>query len=395
MPVRPPLLFAGAVALLLATPGCGGSEVTEIQDVRERGHAGVPAPRSTLDQRMRGEMPGDPRGADPHGADPHGAMGGAAASSGVAYTWSTPAGWEPLPAAPMRAAGWKVTAAPGTECTFSTLPASGGGLVANVNRWRKQMSLEPADEAAVAALPTKGTLLERPARWVELAGTYVGMGGGATVEGAKLVGLVAELPQATAFLKLTGPAAAVDAEIPRLLELAASIQKGSGAPASGAPAPGSVAPGAGRTEPPAPAAPFRWTAPEGWTQGPARSMRVATFVPVAAPGSEVAVSILKGTAGGVRANLDRWRGQMGAAPLTDAEFEALPRAQVLGGTAVFLAVEGAYAGMSGGAGAAGSMLLGMALPRPGDMVFVKMTGPAAEVRGEQGRFRAFCESFRE
>ena len=51
--------------------------------------------------------------------------------------------------------------------------------------------------------------------------------------------------------------------------------------------------------------------------------------------------------------------------------------------------------MGGGAGAAGSMLLGMALERPGDMVFVKMTGPAAEVRGEQDRFRAFCESFRE
>ncbi|MBL9087922.1 MAG: hypothetical protein JNM10_12365 [Planctomycetia bacterium] len=377
MTVRFPLFRAGAFALLLTTAGCGGSEVTEIEDVRERGHAGVPAPRSTLDQRMRGEMPGDP-----HGADPHGAMGGAA-SSGVAYTWSTPAGWEPLPAAPMRAAGWKVTAAPGTECTFSTLPASGGGFVANVNRWRKQMSLEPTDEAAVAALPTKGTLLGRPARWVELTGTYVGMGGGATVEGAKLVGLVAELPQATAFLKLTGPAASVDAEVTRFLELAASIAPGSGAAA------------ATRAEPPAPAAPFQWTAPAGWTQGPARSMRVATFVPTGAPSSEVAVSILKGTAGGVRANLDRWRGQMGAAPLTDAEFEALPRAKVLGGTAVFLAVEGAYAGMSGGAGAAGSMLLGMALPRPGDMVFVKMTGPAAEVRGEQDRFRAFCESFRE
>lgn len=373
MTVRPPFLVLAAVLGLL-TSGCGGSETVEITDVRERPDAGVPAPRSTLDQRMRGEMP----------TDPHGGGGGGGTRTGVAFTWSTPAGWEPLPAAPMRTAGWKVTAAPGTECTFSTLPAAGGGLVPNVNRWRKQMSLEPADEAAVAALPTRGTLLGRPAKFVELAGTYVGMGGGAAVEGAKLVGLVAELPEATAFLKLTGPAASVDAEVPRLLELAASLAAGKGGGGAAAPA---------RTD--APDAPFRWTAPAGWTQGPARSMRVATFVPSAAPGSEVAVSILKGTAGGVRANLDRWRGQMGAGPLSDAEFGALPRAKVLGGTAVFLAVEGAYAGMSGGAGAAGSMLLGMALERPGDMVFVKMTGPAAEVRGEQDRFRAFCESFRE
>ncbi|MFO0932362.1 MAG: hypothetical protein U1E39_06590 [Planctomycetota bacterium] len=384
MTARPPLLVLAA-ALGLLSSGCGRGEVVEITDVRERPDAGVPAPRSTLDQRLRGETP-----ADAHGGGAGGA--GGAANGGVAFTWSTPAGWEPLPAAPMRTAGWKVTAAPGTECTFSTLPATGGGLVPNVNRWRKQMSLAPADEAAVAALPTKGTLLGRPAKFVELAGTYVGMGGGASVEGAKLVGLVAELPQATAFLKLTGPAASVDAEVPRLLELAASIAAGKGAAGRDAAAAGG---GAAPERAPASDAPFRWTAPAGWVQGPARSMRVATFVPSGAPGSEVAVSILKGTAGGVRANLDRWRGQMGAGPLSDAEFGALPRAQVLGGTAVFLAVEGAYAGMGGGAGASGSMLLGMALERPGDMVFVKMTGPAAEVRGEQDRFRAFCESFRE
>lgn len=376
MPRRPSPLWLAA-SFLLGPVGCGGDSVTEITDVRERPDAGVPAPRSTLDQRMRGEMP----------SDPHGAGGASGGRTGVGFTWATPAGWEPLPAAPMRTAGWKVTASPGTECTFSTLPAAGGGLVANVNRWRKQMSLEPADEAAVAALPTKGTLLGRPAKLVELSGTYVGMGGGATVAGAKLVGLVAELPNATAFLKLTGPAAAVDAEVPRLLELAASIAAGSRAPAGGGPA--------AAEEPEAPAAPFRWTVPQGWTQGPARSMRIATFVPAAAPTSEVAVSILKGTAGGLRANLDRWRGQIGGGPLSDAEFEALPRAKLLGGTAVFLAVEGAYAGMGGGAGTAGSMLLGMALERPGDMVFVKMTGPAAEVRGEQDRFRAFCESFRD
>jgi hypothetical protein len=156
-------------------------EPTEITDVRERPNAGVPAPRSTLDQRMRGEMPGDPHGGGMGG----GGMGGGAPRPGVSFTWSTPVGWEALPAAPMRTAGWKVTAVPGTECTFSTLPAAGGGLVPNVNRWRKQMSLEPVDEAAVTALPAKGTLLGRPARFVELVGTYGGMGGGATVEGAK------------------------------------------------------------------------------------------------------------------------------------------------------------------------------------------------------------------
>ena len=72
----------------------------------ERPNAGVPAPRSTLDQRMRGEMPGDPHGGGMGG----GGMGGGAPRPGVSFTWSTPVGWEALPAAPMRTAGWKVTA---------------------------------------------------------------------------------------------------------------------------------------------------------------------------------------------------------------------------------------------------------------------------------------------
>jgi len=367
-----------SLAALVSLAACGRDGPVEITDVREKKDAGVPAPRSTLEQRMRGEMPG---------GDPH--AGPAAGSTGVAFTWATPTGWEPLPAAPMRTAGWAVTASPGTECTFSTLPSTGGGLLPNVNRWRKQMSMPPTDEAAVAALPTKGTMLDRPAKLVELAGTYVGMGGDKQVADAKMIGLIAELPAATAYLKLTGPAAAVDAELPRLLELAASIRAGAAAAAPGA---GRPAPEPAAAEPPPP---FQWTAPEGWKPQPRRAMRVVTFVPAAAPGAEVFVALLGGTAGGVRANLDRWRGQIGTAPLTDAEFGALPRAKVLGGTAVFVAVEGAYAGMSGGSGASGSMLLGMALERATDMVFVKMTGPAAEVRGEQDRFRAFCESFRE
>ena len=41
------------------------------------------------------------------------------------------------------------------------------------------------------------------------------------------------------------------------------------------------------------------------------------------------------------------------------------------------------------------VMLGMVLVRPQGSVFVKMTGPASEVRAERERFRAFCESLRE
>jgi hypothetical protein len=93
-------------------------------------------------------------------------------------------------------------------------------------------------------------------------------------------------------------------------------------------------------------------------------------------------------------NVDRWYSEMGKPGPTDAELAALPRAKVLGGEAVFVEVEGTFRGMSGepieGAG-----LLGMVLERDAGSVFVKMTGPADEVRAERERFRAFAESLRE
>jgi hypothetical protein len=133
--------------------------------------------------------------------------------------------------------------------------------------------------------------------------------------------------------------------------------------------------------------------PPEWETAPSRgAFRVATFRPRGAAGTECYISVLQGSGGGTRANVDLWRGNVGLAPVTDAELAALPRAPVLGGEAVFVAIEGTFQGQ--GPPAAAYMLLGMIVHRAHDSVFVKMTGPAEEVRAEQDRFRAFCESLR-
>ena len=66
--------------------------------------------------------------------------------------------------------------------------------------------------------------------------------------------------------------------------------------------------------------PFSWTVPDGWEAGKESSMRLASYnVPLS--GGEVGdFSLVKlgGAAGGVLANLNRWRGQIG---LEDATME--------------------------------------------------------------------------
>jgi hypothetical protein len=124
-------------------------------------------------------------------------------------------------------------------------------------------------------------------------------------------------------------------------------------------------------------------------------MRLVTFSPADSPKTSIYVTVLPGSAGGLRANLDRWYGEMGKPPPSDAELEKLPRAKVLGGEAVLVDVEGAYRGMDSKEAQAGARLLGAIVERDSQSVFVKATGPAEDVARERARFRAFVESLRE
>ncbi len=387
-PARPRALPRGvtrpwAAALLGAClPGlaaCGPTETTyEVEDVRQVAQPPPPPPPGLTDaQRLRFLHDADPAEAGP-----------------AARRWEheTPEGWTPLPPAELRELGWTVPGTPGGECTFAVYQGRAGGLLANLNRWRRQLGLEETTAEALAALP-KGRLLGQEALRVELAGTYGGMSGTRKDEGYALLGLMAELPMATAFLKLVGPAALVAEQTPRFLALADSLRMASATRPPGAGA--APAAGAGVPPPPTSEPPFAWTAPAGWKdQGP-RTMRLATFVPEGAPGSEVYVSQFSGSVGGVRSNVDRWRGEMGLPPVTDAELEGLPRLRALDVEGVLVVAEGRFSGGMSGKAIPGARLLGLILPRARDAVFVKMVGPAEEVRREEQRFREFCGSLRE
>ena len=376
MPTRSLRLLV--VAVVAATAGCGDGETSyAIRDVRVEDAPGAPPPiERSADLRF---------GSDAHpgrgdlGDEPHIARG--------RWKFETPDGWTQLPPTRMRDQGWRAGA--GAECTLVVIGGGAGGLLANVNRWRKQMSLPPVDDAAVAALPT-ARWLGRDARRVTLQGTYVGMGGAAPVPDARLVGLVAVLEEGTAFLKLTGPAGVVAAEEPRFAALAASLRRVEAA----VPPPDPTSDVGTDTDRPASPSDLAWTAPPEWKRQGEKPMRLVTFSPAAAPEVVVYVTRLGGRAGGLHANLERWYREMGRPAPSAEDVARLERGPVLGGGGVYVEIEGTFSGM-GAAPAPGSALLGMVLERESGSVFVKMVGPAAGVRAERARFRAFCESLRE
>lgn len=65
--------------------------------------------------------------------------------------------------------------------------------------------------------------------------------------------------------------------------------------------------------------------PEGWTLDPEpRRMRLATFMAPDESGPiEVAVTRFGGRVGGVLANINRWRGQLGLEPVAESDLESI------------------------------------------------------------------------
>jgi hypothetical protein len=74
-------------------------------------------------------------------------------------------------------------------------------------------------------------------------------------------------------------------------------------------------------EPAKPTNALAWTLPAGWTQAVAGGMRYATIKPATGE-VDVSVVVLPGTAGGELANVNRWRGQLGVAPLDDSSAQS-------------------------------------------------------------------------
>jgi hypothetical protein len=74
------------------------------------------------------------------------------AVQGGALQYTLPANWQEKPLTPMRLASFKAMASNGKEIDISvvSLPGIAGGDLANVNRWRGQVRLEPIDEVAFA-----------------------------------------------------------------------------------------------------------------------------------------------------------------------------------------------------------------------------------------------------
>jgi hypothetical protein len=138
----------------------------------------------------------------------------------------------------------------------------------------------------------------------------------------------------------------------------------------------------------------QWTVPAGWQEGQSSAMRRATFVVKGDDGqaAEVAVSNLSGEAGGLLANVNRWRGQIGLGPLAPDAVAAITADVDIDGLKVTLVdfqTDTAPAGKTHPQG----MIVAI-FAHEGNSWFLKMTGDAPLVGSQKEELLQFVKSMK-
>lgn len=153
------------------------------------------------------------------------------AESAAGLRWTAPASWKAEATRPMRAATYSIPLAAGdqgiAECVVNYFgPGQGGGVEANIERWKTQVL--GADGKPAPSKIDKRTGRGVPITLIDTSGTYTGMGGpmmaGKPVPGYRLIGAIVEGPGGSVFFKLTGPAKTIAAQQKNFEQLLAAIE---------------------------------------------------------------------------------------------------------------------------------------------------------------------------
>lgn len=130
-----------------------------------------------------------------------------------------------------------------------------------------------------------------------------------------------------------------------------------------------------------------WTVPAGWTKlDQQKPMRYATYMAgEGAAALEVALSVFPGDVGGLHGNVNRWRGQVGLAPLPQDQLAAnVTPFEVPGFTGHTMRLKGETQHMLGAA---------IKDTKNERTWFIKITGAPAAIDAQEAAFIAFAKSF--
>jgi len=349
---------AAGIVFAIALSGCKREEVQSYEVPKET--PVTPSPSAS----MAGA-------ANPHAAAP-------VASPKV--TWGKlPEGWTEAEAGQMSLASFSITG-DGGQASVAITPLRGmagrEGII--VNMWRQQVGepeLSP-EEAAKQLSPVE--IDGGEGKMFDVTGKAEG---GAAM---RIVTAMQHRGETSWFFKLAGHDALVQAQKPAFVAFLKTIKISEATPAPAATSGGMPAMGAGPAPDAKPASASDWKIPSGWTSVAPGAMQAAKFTVPEKDGAkaDVTVSIFPNATGTTLMNVNRWRGQIGLAQVTEAELASFvkPLDEKIANSEVADITNN------------GRRLVGAIVPRDGQWFFFKLLGDEAAVAAQKETFLAFAKS---
>jgi hypothetical protein len=382
---RTPRFYVRWLVLLVALAGCDRNEIKAYRVAKE------PSPPPPPIQENEKPLPaGHPDVASP---------------SPAPLTWTAPPGWESLTPGEMRVASFKVTGQGGKQADVSIVPLGGfgGGDAANVNRWRGQVGLAAASSEELKQVAQPVEIGGQPADLYDVAGRNPDNG-----NPARILAAIQHRDGSAWFFKMTGDdelvAAQKGAFIGFLKSLKFEAPEAMALPPSHLPIAGGNLP-AGHPDiaDPAPTGVTaadesrpNWKVPSGWREIDAGQFLVAKFAINGDNDTQATVNVSHsaGDGGGLAANVNRWRNQLGLGPLAEGEVERLsaPSELVVPGSTP--AGKAMFVDMSQTNSNTGQSvrLIGAMVPLAGETWFYKLMGDGKIVKREKEAFNRFVQT---
>jgi hypothetical protein len=306
-------------------------------------------------------------------------------------TWKTPEGWTEVPPTEMRVASFKVTGANGKQADVSVVPLPGmpGSDDANVNRWRGQVGLSPVSSEELKKSAENVEAGGQPAQLYDIAGKNPGSG-----DDMRILGVIQHRADAVWFFKMTGDANLVEQQKQAFVEFLKSLNFGAAQAQNELPSSHPPIGDLGMGGLPA-AAPIssegkpNWQVPAGWQEVAGGQFLVAKFTVTGEGGAAAAVNVSNspGEGGGLAANVNRWRGQLGLATLSADDLnKSVTTVASTSGVASLVDMSGTDARTG-----QPTRLVGIVVPQSGQTWFYKLMGDAKVVESQKAAFTKFVQ----
>lgn len=340
----------------------------------------------------------------PEGAQPD--MPAAGQSPLSLVEWTMPAAWHQEPSnRPMILAIFHVDQTHTIEVQVSAFAGDAGGVLDNVNRWRKQINLDPITDAQ----------LGDNVQIIDTQGSFGGVVDLTNTSNSKRT--IATVIQGGAgmswFVKASGEPDAVGKQKAAIIAFAESFRFKNPAAdahaghdhsdpnhvheapaASATPTPGTFVPASMQGQLPAGAIPtgnVQLAKPDSWTQTqPSSPIILAAYNAKSAQGdAAVTVTSLNSDGGGLLPNINRWRNQLGLTPVASLSDQPVVLLNMTGVTAMLVDLEADPAGPF-----AGKRMMMAVVSRSSETWYFKMTGSVSALTELKSDFIAAVQSAR-